>query len=87
MTMRNNFFFQYLGPDVAWAQCEAAGISIRIGNRAWVFGRLDYRDHTCPRWWPRFILTLGHKTYEHRSRLWRLRAFGRTIFNFGDKER
>lgn len=81
------YFFQYLGPDIAWAQCEAAGFSLRIGNRAWVFGRLDYRERSCPRWWPQIRLCLGHKLHEDRSRLWCLRAYGWTIFRFGGNDK
>lgn len=82
-----NYFFHYLGPDIEWAQCEAAGFSLRLGNRAWVFGRMDYRDKTCPRWWPSISITLGHRPYAHLSRRWKLRAFRKTIFDFGGEPR
>ena len=75
---KRQYFFEYLGPHIAWAQCEAAGFSLRIGKRAWVIGRYDYRDKSCPRWWPQIALTLGHRPYPDQTALWKLRAFGRT---------
>lgn len=83
----STYFFEHLGPDIEWAQCEAAGFSLRIGNHAWVFGRYDYRDKSCPQWWPQITIVLGHKPYPHRSRHWKLRAFGRRIFDIGGRPR
>jgi len=85
--MSKTYFFEHLGADIEWAQCEAAGFSLRIGNNAWVFGRLDYREKTCPRWWPQFALTLAHQPYPHRTRRYKLRAFRWTVFDIGGHPR
>ena len=77
------YFFEHLGPDIEWSQSEAAGLALRIGNHAWVFGRYDYREKTVPRYWPRISVVLGHKPYPQRKRRWKLYAFGRTIFDTG----
>ena len=53
MKIYKNCFAEYFGPDIMFAQCEHAGLSLRIGRRAWVLGHLDYRDKKCP--WPRWL--------------------------------
>jgi hypothetical protein len=76
------FAFVYTSPEYVQHQFEIAGLSLRIGNRAWTFGRLDYRDKNCP--WPmraRVMLVLGHQPYPHLKRRWALFAFGRMLFD------
>jgi len=82
--MSKTYFFEHLGPDIEWAQSEAAGLALRIGNQAWVLGRYDYREKACPRYWPRISIVLGQRTYPWRKRLWKLRAFGKTFSNGGN---
>ncbi len=80
------WFFHYIGPEYEHAQCEIAGLCLRIGSRAWVFGRLDYRDRDCP-WplWARVHLVLGQRPHRDPavSRRWKLFAFGRPVFDLG----
>lgn len=45
------WFAGYSG-DTSWAQCEHAGLSLRIGRHHVYFGRNDYRDKSCP--WPQW---------------------------------
>jgi hypothetical protein len=47
-----NLFFEYISPQYHSAQCEVAGLCLRIGKRAWVVGTLDYmeKNPTWPRW-------------------------------------
>ena len=81
---KQRFAFVHTGPDYEFHQFEIAGLSLRIGNNAWTFGRLDYRDKTCP-WpmWARFKVVLGHKPYPNMRRRWSLFAFGRSWFDTG----
>lgn len=78
------WFLHYISPDYESAQCEIAGLSLRVGNRAFVFGRLDYRENSCP-WpmWLRIKVVFRHQPYPHRSPRWSLYAFGRTWFDVG----
>lgn len=72
------YFYEHIGPEYEYAQSEIAGLCLRIGNHAWVFGRYDYREKTCP-WpvWARVRLTIAHRGE------WKLFAFGRRVFSFG----
>jgi len=71
------WFFEHLGPEYEWSQSEAAGLCLRVGNHAWIFGRVDYREKTCP-WpsWAHVRVVLGHKPYPDRWRRWQFRGFG-----------
>lgn len=81
--MSETYFVEHLGTDVEYSQSEASGFSVRIGNHAWVVGRYDYREKSCPSWWPRIRITIGHRPYPWRKRRWTLIAFGRTWFDLG----
>ena len=74
-------FVQYLSPEYEWAQCEGAGLCLRIGRRAWVVGSLDYREKkpTWPRWLRFRLVLAGYR--EGKPRYWALYLFGRRIFN------
>jgi hypothetical protein len=77
-------FFEYIGPQYMSAQCECAGLSLRIGHRAWVLGTLDYREQN-PTWprWLRFRLCLhGPRNPSMSNRpLYALYLFGCRIFD------
>jgi hypothetical protein len=79
------FFFKYTSPEYLFAQYEGAGFSLRIGNRAWTFGRLDYRDRPAP-WpmWARVRIVLGHKSHQHEPREWSVMVLGRK-YQIGQK--
>lgn len=87
MTKAPVWFFKYTSPDYSFAQWEIAGLSLRVGNRAWTFGRLDYRDKPAP-WpmWARIRVVLGHKPYEHETREWSVTIFGKK-FQIGGKDK
>lgn len=54
---------------------EYSGLCVRIGEHAWIWGRHDFRDKTCP-WpvWARVRLVLGFRGQ------WKLYAFGHPNF-------
>jgi hypothetical protein len=80
-TTRRNLHFEYVSPEYEWHQFEVAGLTLRIGSRAWCLGTLDYREKN-PAWprWLRFRLVLGGLRSDG-SRFWALYLFGRRIFN------
>jgi hypothetical protein len=79
-----NLFFHYVSPEYSFAQCEGAGLSIRLGSRAWVFGHLGYREKNCP-WpkWLRFRVVLHGPRNASMSDLphYALYLFGRRVFD------
>lgn len=80
------WMFDYISPAYEYAQNEIAGLCIRIGNRAWVFGRYDYREKNCP-WplWARVHIVLGHKPYPDCRRRWKLRMFRHNLIDIGGR--
>lgn len=84
--MIGKWFFHYIDPGYESAQCEIAGLSLRIGNRAFVFGHLDYRNKTCP-WpmWARVMVVLRHQPYPNFPPRWRIFALGRSWLDIGGR--
>ncbi len=80
------WFVHYVSPEYESAQCEIAGLSLRVGNRAFVFGRFDYREKTSP-WpmWARVRIVLRHHPYPDFPPRWSLYALGRTWFDIGGR--
>jgi hypothetical protein len=68
--------------DYAWAQWECAGLSLRIGRRAWVLFSDKYRDKDC-RWpdWLHFRLVLAAPSRGDQGRRWAVWVFGRCIID------